>query len=146
MRFWDASALVPLVVREPRTRGMQKLAVRDPELVLWWGTPVECSGALCRLVRDAVMTERERRKAAALLDEVFAAAAEILPTADLRARAVRLLSVHPLRAADSLQLAAALAWCHESPAGAEFVCLDSRLSRAAAREGFTVLPEQSLDE
>jgi predicted nucleic acid-binding protein len=145
MRFWDASALIPLVVREPRSRGMQGLAVQDPRIVLWWGTPVECTSALCRLVRETALTEREKRTAAGLLDEIVAAAAEILPTPDLRARAERLLSVHPLRAADSLQLAAALAWCRESPAGAQFVCLDGCLARAAAREGFNVLPEQSLD-
>jgi len=58
----------------------------------------------------------------------------------VRARAARLLSLHPLRAADALQLAAALVWCRERTAEAPFVCLDDRLRLAAAREGFRVLP------
>ena len=47
--------------------------------------------------------------------------------------------VHPLRAADSLQLAAALASAEEDPSGVGFVCFDIRLNEAASREGFTVL-------
>jgi len=59
---------------------------------------------------------------------------------DVRARAQRLLAVHRLRAADSLQLAAALVWCRERPIGVGFVCLDDRLCGAAVREGFTMEP------
>ena len=50
------------------------------------------------------------------------------------------LSIHPLRTADALQLAAALIWAQESPQGLEFVCLDQNLREAAPREGFSILP------
>lgn len=64
----------------------------------------------------------------------------VAPTAPLRDRAGRLLAAHPLRTADALQLAAALAWCDDVPRGESFVCLDERLREAARREGFAVLP------
>jgi hypothetical protein len=53
--------------------------------------------------------------------------------------ASRLLRVHPLRAADALQLAAALAAAKGDPSSLDVVCLDQRLSEAARREGFRVL-------
>jgi hypothetical protein len=53
--------------------------------------------------------------------------------------AQRLLRVHPLRAADSLQLAAALAIAGDDPAELGFVCLDQRLVEAARKEGLDVL-------
>jgi hypothetical protein len=51
-----------------------------------------------------------------------------------------MLRSHPLRAADSLQLAAALIWANAHRPGAEFVSLDTGLCTAAAREGLVVLP------
>jgi hypothetical protein len=45
-----------------------------------------------------------------------------------------------MKAADALQLAAALRWAAEQPDGHEFVSLDETLRRAAKVEGFTVLP------
>jgi predicted nucleic acid-binding protein len=65
----------------------------------------------------------------------------VAPTDDVRRRAGRLVAAHPLRAADALQLAVALTWCEEQPAGERFVCLDERLRDAARREGFTLVPE-----
>lgn len=44
------------------------------------------------------------------------------------------------RAADALQLAAALIACDEQPSLPPFVALDHRLADAARREGFRVLP------
>ena len=65
---------------------------------------------------------------------------EVLPADSVRASAQRLLRVHPLRAADSLQLAAALLACEQDPPSLELVCLDDRLAEAAGREGFPVVP------
>jgi predicted nucleic acid-binding protein len=66
---------------------------------------------------------------------------EIEPGLTVRARAQALLLSHPLRAADSFQLAAALLWAGPKPTGQAFVCLDQRLRAAARNEGFKVLPE-----
>ena len=65
----------------------------------------------------------------------------IEPCIRLRDRAGRLVAAHPLRAADALQLAAALMWCDDTPSTVTpFVCLDERLRNAARREGFSILP------
>lgn len=63
---------------------------------------------------------------------------EILPSDAVRGTAERLLRAHPLRAADSLQLAAALIAADHDPTTLELVCLDTRLTVAARREGFKV--------
>ena len=60
-----------------------------------------------------------------------------LAHADRRAR--RLLALHDLRAADALQLAAALVACDEQPTLLPFVTLDRRLADAARREGYSAL-------
>jgi hypothetical protein len=64
----------------------------------------------------------------------------VLPSELVRQRAERLLSIHPLRAADAFQLAAALIWVEEAPQGLKVVCLDQNLREGAFKEGFTVLP------
>jgi predicted nucleic acid-binding protein len=67
---------------------------------------------------------------------------EIEPTEEVRTLAESALEKHDLRAADALQLAAALVFCHERPRGRWFVCFDRRLAAAADIEGFTVLPQR----
>jgi len=52
---------------------------------------------------------------------------------------VRLLRIHPLRAADAFQLAAALVACEERPAGFSFLTGDERLGEAAENEGFALV-------
>jgi predicted nucleic acid-binding protein len=49
-----------------------------------------------------------------------------------------LLEVYPLRAADALQLAAALEWCEGKPQGKVFLTFDQRLHEAAGLAGFTL--------
>ena len=63
--------------------------------------------------------------------------AEILPSNLVREQAARLLLLHPLRATDALQLAAALIWTGQQATNLGFVCLDHRLREAAYREGFS---------
>jgi hypothetical protein len=75
-----------------------------------------------------------------MLAALSAAWSEVQPTEPVRLRAERLLTVHPLRAADALQLAAALLWGEDTPQGLDFVCLDQNLREAARKEGFAVLP------
>jgi hypothetical protein len=65
---------------------------------------------------------------------------EVEPSREVREHAGRVLLLHPLRAADAVQLASALLWTRGRPAGHDLVCLDDRLREAATREGFTVLP------
>jgi predicted nucleic acid-binding protein len=91
-------------------------------------------------VRSGEVNERRRQQARRTLAMLWRRSKEVEPSDELRDRAARLLDLHPLRAADALQLAAALDWCEERTGGAGFVCLDQRLRAAATREGFNVYP------
>lgn len=86
-------------------------------------------------------TEGEARSRLDLLADTWR---ETRPYDDLRLLASLLSRDHPLKAADALQLAAALRWCEGNTRGAGFVCLDNQLRRAASEEGFDVLPEGSV--
>lgn len=138
MRFWDSSAIVPLLLEEPAREHLLATLESDPLMIVWWATPVELVSALSRRERDggvsleSVTTSIERLRA---LERAWQT---VLPTDAIRSRAQRLLRVHPLRAADSLQLAAALSICAEDPASLAFLSLDQRLSDAARREGLEV--------
>ncbi|HEY0782730.1 MAG TPA: type II toxin-antitoxin system VapC family toxin, partial [Thermoanaerobaculia bacterium] len=140
MRFWDTSAILPLLLAEPESEKVEPLLRRDPEVVLWWGTALEVQSALARANRKGSLGEAEQRMAQRILERLRTSAFEIQPLEETRARAVRLLAVHALRAGEALQLAAALVWCRERTRGVSFVCLDERLRGAAMLEGFKVLP------
>jgi predicted nucleic acid-binding protein len=140
LRFWDSSALLPLLVQEPTSSQIEGILQRDPGIVLWWATPVECMSALARLRREGNLTPSDLQQARDVLDDLRSRCFEVQPIEDVRSRAERLLAVHPLRAADSLQLAAALVWCRDRPRGVNFVSLDERLRLAATLEGLLIMP------
>lgn len=141
MRFWDASAVIPLCVSEPRSAIMRSLAEQDAEIAAWWGTTVECCSAFARLVREGVLMAAGEEQARRVMETLAKEWTEIEPAKSVREKAIRLLRVHPLRAADSLQLASALVLAGVDPSGHVFVCLDQKLRDAARKEGFRVLPE-----
>jgi uncharacterized protein len=140
MKFWDASALIPLCLRERESSSLKKLLQADQSIVVWWASPIECLSALARLRREEAINIDEEAQAQAVLRALMAGCAEVEPSEAVRDQAARLLRLHPLRAADSLQLAAAMVWCQGDPSHREFVCLDQRLRDAGRREGFIILP------
>lgn len=142
MKFWDASALIALVVEEPHTAAVRDIAKSDPAMVVWWGSPVECCSAFARLRRDGAVNCKEEDRMRHLVSILSDSWAEIQPGTEVRTTAERLLLAHPLRAADSLQLAAALTWAGRMTRGRHFICLDQRLREAARNEGFTIIPEE----
>lgn len=135
MRFWDTSALVPLLLEQPLSERSRQLHAADPEIVAWWGSSIECASAIARLHREQRLTAAEDRHARSLLTMLSASWFEVQPGEAVRAQALRLLRLHSLRAADALQLAAALEWGGSPPDG-QFVSFDERLNGAAEREGF----------
>ena len=181
MRFWDTSALIPLLVDEPARGRLLAMLEEDGEVLAWWGTPVEIASALARREREQLLTPDQVTAALAAARALAASWHEIVPSDAVRPSAERLLRTpprrvrgrsildwalgalppevdrvlvvvhyladqiesylrtHPLRAADALQLAAALAAADHNPASLEIVCLDERLRDAARREGFSVL-------
>jgi len=145
MRFWDASAIVPLLMTEASTKHLQALASKDPAMLVWWGTEVECASAIVRLERDGSLDEPAVTQAFARLKQLAAGWHEVDPSDAVREAAVRFLRVHPLRAADSLQLAAAFVAAERRPASLEVITLDDRLGAAARKEGFTLIDAPSLE-
>jgi predicted nucleic acid-binding protein len=143
MRFWDTSAIMPLVSREPLSEEMRQLLEEDAGMVVWWATRVECVSAISRRAREGSLGAKGEASARGLLDDLSESWTEARPTARLRALAEQALTAHPLRAADALQLASALIWCGSQPRGRAFVCLDERLRTAATRQGFDVMPNQA---
>jgi uncharacterized protein len=119
---------------------MRSLLAADAEIIASVITPIEVQSALWRrrhhgdLAADqhAIAEEAFARLSASWseIDDIFAA----------RTLAVALITRHVLRAADALQLAAALIACNAQPPALPFMTLDQNLALAARAEGFTVLP------
>jgi predicted nucleic acid-binding protein len=145
MRFWDASAIVPLVVAEATTKALQGLAAADPVVLVWWATEVECASAIARLERDGALDPPAVIEAFDRLKRLADGWHEVDPNDTIREAAVRFLRVHPLRSADALQLAAAFVAAERRPSSLEVVTLDDRLAAAARKEGFALIDVPSVD-
>lgn len=139
MIFWDTSALLPLLVTEPTTAEVLPILRDQPTPIVWWGTLTECHSAIARREREGSLSAQGAEQARALLGELQAAWAEVAPVATVRQQANLLLLRHPLRAADALQLAAALTVADGNPGALRFFTLDTRLARAARGEGLALL-------
>jgi uncharacterized protein len=136
--FWDSSALIRTVLPgPPDIRAQRTLHQFQP--VLWWATPVEVASALARLRREGHLTTSQASAARRRFDMLQRTCREVQPVAELRELAEDQIERYELRAADALQLAAALVWCNRRPARRHFVSGDKRLNHAAGAEGFTVI-------
>jgi predicted nucleic acid-binding protein len=141
MRFWDSSALVPLLVVQGGSARADAWLGEDADLAVWTLTAVELASALMRLAREGAIDEPAAHEAESRIDELLESCHTIVDTELVKAQARRLLRVHALRAADALQLGAACEWAAGRPVGRVFHTLDGRLGLAARREGFRVIPE-----
>jgi predicted nucleic acid-binding protein len=139
VRFWDTSALLPLFVDEPSTESCRELLRADPFIIVWEGTGVEMLSALARYQRHssgmddvwpAVRHEMLRRWRMWMRVNDWT---RVCP------RAQRLVTLHPLKAGDAFQLAAALAACDDEPDQLAFVTRDVTLADAARLEGFPIV-------
>jgi predicted nucleic acid-binding protein len=139
VRFWDSSAVVPLLVEEASTASVSAAFESDAEMLVWWATEIECVSALARLEREGTLSVTSMSEAVDRLAALAAAWSVVDPTDRARQLAIRHLRVHPLRAADALQLAAASVGSEDEPSTLGFVTLDDELATAARREGFGVL-------
>lgn len=110
-------------------------AERDERL----GSEPECASAIARLEREGGLSAAATLEAFERLRALARSWHEVQPVVEVRDVAVRLLRVHPLRAADAIQLAAAFVAAERRPPTLEFVCSDERLTEAAEREGFKVV-------
>jgi hypothetical protein len=140
VRFWDASAVVPLLIEQKQTGAARKLRGADPEMAVWWGTIVECHSAIARMLRQQAIDRTGAARGIERLRDIAAEWLEVEPSIGVRKEAWRLLLAHPLRAADALQLAAALSLSDEMSVRVEMICFDDRLGQAARFEQLPVIP------
>jgi hypothetical protein len=138
LRYWDASALVPLVVAEETSLAWRGAAA-DDMIVTWCLSAIEIASAVERRAREGALDASGRSEALANLTQLAQAWSEVTAVPAVRDRAYRRLGTHALRAADSLQLAAALVAVSDRPGGHDFLSTDARLRHAASREGFRVV-------
>ena len=139
MRYWDASALVPLVVAEPDSDRVRSWLSDDDGIVTWAWTRIEIVSAIERRAREGSLSLQQRRETLARFADLADAWDEVTDILAIRSRANALLARHPLRAADAGQLGAALLIREHLAGELVFVCLDHRLSLAAERETLRVV-------
>ncbi len=135
--YLDTSALVKLCVAEPGT---------DLVAAVWDGadlvatsavTDAEVRAVLASGRRAGVLDEDDLRTATAAWRRLRPGLRVVATTTALLDDAARLVDVHPLRAADAIHLASALAL--RSP-DLLVLAWDEHLSAAARAEGLSVLP------
>ena len=141
MKFWDTSAIIPIIIEQSYSAEIKQILKTDPHMIVFWGTIVESLSALSRLQREHFLDDTSFKHASGLLETLIRNWTEILPGNDLREQAIRIVSVHGLKTLDSLQLSAALIWTNKRPVNNSIVSLDKQLRTAAGKEGFIVLPE-----
>ena len=139
MIFWDSSAIVPLLVREPKTAEAEAALKSDRDILVWCLTYLEATSALNRRLRSDELHFGHYRAAEERLKRLSAAWDQIIFSDKLMQLAARLLRTHPLRTADSLQLAAALVAGKLDPSKVRFYSYDEKLNQTAEREGLNVM-------
>lgn len=139
MRFWDTSAITPLIVEEPASPACRALYRTDAEFVVWTLTEVEIASAIFRRMREGHLRSGQATRAIGRLRRHAARWREVEDLLAVRVRAIGLLRAHRLRAADAMQLAAALIFYRNRPRRQPFITADEGLLVAAAAEGFSAV-------
>ena len=140
MRYWDASALVPLFIAEPESDRVRRWLAEDDHVVTWAWTRTEITSAIERRTREGSLSRTQRREVLRRFETLAGNWDEVTDILAVRLRAHRLLARHPLRAADAGQLGAALLVQEQLAEPLTFVCPDARLASAAELESLRVLP------
>ena len=104
MRYWDASALVPLVVSEPVSELVRARLSEDDRIVTWAWTRTEITSAIERRTREGSLSRLQRREVLARFNAFAGRWDEVTDVLAVRSRANALLARHPLRAADAANL------------------------------------------
>ncbi len=136
MKFWDTSAVIPLLVTESQTSKVEKIFEADASMVVWWGTSIECISAISRLEREGKLSPLQAESIFSQLAILKDTWWEVQASHKLKQTAERILRVHALRAQDAQQLSACIMANSENQL--ELVSLDDRLLSAARKEGLVV--------
>lgn len=135
--FWDTSAILPLCQSEPRSSAVAHLWRQYEQKIVWWGSIVELYSALARLEREKIIVAKQRTAAEKRISRISQTWFTVAPIERVRELAQTFPATFELKAADSLQLAAALVAVREKPNKQEFITGDVKLSVAAASAGFS---------
>lgn len=136
--YFDTSAIVPLLVREPTTDHCTRLWDDATRIVCARLVYPEACAALARAVRMGRLTSPQMVVATAELDDLLEQIDFLEITADLARDAGRLAQEHGLRGYDAIHLAAGVAIADPDVV---FVTADADLADAAKASGLaTAVP------
>lgn len=144
MRFWDASALVALLVPESTTETVSRLLRSDADIIVAWTATIECMSACVRRHRERIASDLQLAGALTRLRELSASWNIAEPSTALRIAAEKIVVRHALRTGDAIQLASAALTSLDADEPLEFVCFDRRLALAATTEGLRVVPDATV--
>jgi len=139
MRFWDSSALIPLMIAEAESAHMRQLLMEDGSIATASITPLEIASVLWRRRHAGMLDVAAHHDADVTFAEVSARWTEVTHTPRVVQAAIDLVTRQPLRSLDALHLASAIVMT-DMPSDLAFVTLDRNLAAAARAEGFAVLP------
>lgn len=137
MKFWDTSALMPLLVLEDATPVVRMLFRDDPTVAVSFITDIELSAGVARRSRNDEQVKRAAVQRA--LEDLRDTWLESKDYDEIMAVARYAAETHHLRAGDAIQLASAIVLCRNRPR-LPLVTLDRDLAAAARLEGFPTLP------
>lgn len=137
MKFWDTSAIIPLLVEESTSFQVETIFRGDSSMLVWWGTSIECVSAISRLERENKLSADEITAIFSRLDQLRMTWREIQAGRKVKQIAERILRLHPLRAQDAQQLAACILANEDQ--SIDFVTLDTRLAISAHKEGLPMI-------
>ena len=135
--YWDSSALVALLIEEEKSVKARKLKGQTSQILTWVLTPVEVFSALCRLEKEGALSLDDFQKCYEVWQMIENGLIFVKDIEAVKCITYRLLRVHSLKAADSLQLAAAILSKQTSDVF-PFITFDQKLEEAALKEGFQV--------
>ncbi len=140
--YFDASALVKKYIEETGSGVVQDLLQASLPATSRY-TALEVISAVSRRCRSGDLSSAERDRIADDLDRDVEAMYIVEVVGEVISTASRLLRRHPLRAADTLQLASASVVQQKLDGSIQFISFDRRLNQAASREGLSILEDQS---
>jgi predicted nucleic acid-binding protein len=138
LKYWDSSAIVPLLLTEVHSARAAEIYQQDSQICVWCITPVEVWSAIAASRRSGKLGSPDVRRLRTRLEVMERDWAKMSDVTATRGRVRRILDTHPLKPADALQLAAALHVVQDRPELLPFVTFDRRLAEAAEIEGFRV--------
>jgi uncharacterized protein len=134
--MWSFGIVLDEVLVE---RALQALAGQDPDMLVWWGSQLECVSALTRLERAVALDAKAVATSFERLKQLADSWHELKPGGIVRESAVRFLRVSFVGGSRCSTTCGCLRRSRARPPSLQFVTLDERLAGAARQEGFELV-------